>query len=200
VQFMLEEHLADIAYRVPYAALAKVFALIEATTKRLEKTSLLTAFFVLVIQRSAKGDTTSLLQAVYLCINRVRDRLRFVLTGRTDIGFQLSPDYIGIELGIGESLLVKAIAESTGRSIGVVKADLQAEGDLGKVAMVSECMPYPLFQEPHSVSSCFQNSKNSQKTLFKPKPLTLPFVFKNLKEIALSAGHSVRAIRMRPAI
>ncbi|KAI9070063.1 hypothetical protein FKP32DRAFT_1670756, partial [Trametes sanguinea] len=34
------------------------------------------------------------------------------------------------------------------------------------------------------------NSKNSQKTLFKPKPLTLPNVFKNLKEIALSSGHS----------
>ena len=58
--------------RVPYAALAKVFSLIEATTKRIEKTSLLTSFFLLVIRRSAKGDTQSLLQNVYLCINRVR--------------------------------------------------------------------------------------------------------------------------------
>lgn len=57
--------------RVPYAALAKVFALIEATTKRLEKTALLTSFLLLVIQRSAPGDTDSLLQTVYLCINRV---------------------------------------------------------------------------------------------------------------------------------
>lgn len=57
---------------IPYAALAKVFSLIEATTKRLEKTSLLTAFFLLVIRRSTKDDTQSLLQAVYLCINRVR--------------------------------------------------------------------------------------------------------------------------------
>jgi DNA ligase 1 len=65
---------------------------------------------------------------------------------------------------------VKAISESTGRSIAVVKADLKKEGDLGLVAM---------------------NSKNSQKTIIKPKPLTLPFVFKNLKEIALSTGHSV---------
>jgi ATP-dependent DNA ligase len=38
-----------------------------------------------------------------------------------------------------------------------------------------------------------QNSKNSQKTLFKPKPLTLPFVFQNLRDIALSAGHSSQA-------
>ncbi|KAF7791891.1 hypothetical protein EIP86_002915 [Pleurotus ostreatoroseus] len=136
---------------VPYAALAKVFALIEATTKRIEKTSLLTSFLLLVIQRSAKGDTNSLLQTVYLCINR------------------LCPDYVGIELGIGESLLVKAISESTGRSLAVVKNELKKEGDLGLVAM---------------------HSKNSQKTLFKPKPLTVPFVFKNLKEIATSSGHS----------
>lgn len=58
-------------FSVPYAALAKVFSLIEATTKRIEKTSLLTAFFLLVIRRSTEGDSKSLLQAVYLCINRV---------------------------------------------------------------------------------------------------------------------------------
>ncbi|KAG6868593.1 hypothetical protein C0993_000619 [Termitomyces sp. T159_Od127] len=139
---------------VPYAALTKTFSHIESTTKRLEKNAFLTSFLLLVIQRSAKDDYNSLLQAVYLCINR------------------LSPDYVGIELGIGESLLVKAIAESTGRTIAIIKADLQREGDLGLVAM---------------------NSKNSQKTLFKPKPLTIPFVFRNLKDIALTAGNSSQA-------
>ena len=49
---------------------------------------------------------------------------------------QLSPDYVGVELGIGESLLVKAIGESTGRSLAVIKSDLKKEGDLGLVAMV----------------------------------------------------------------
>jgi hypothetical protein len=58
--------------RVPYAALANAFALIEATTKRIEKTSLLTSLMLLVIQRSKEGDTDSLLRTVYLCINRVR--------------------------------------------------------------------------------------------------------------------------------
>ncbi|KAF8227418.1 DNA ligase I [Tricholoma matsutake] len=139
---------------VPYAALTQTFSLIEATTKRLEKTALLTSFLLLVIQRSAKGDSKSLLQAIYLCINR------------------LSPDYVGVELGIGESLLIKAIGESTGRSISTIKAELKKEGDLGLVAM---------------------NSKNSQKTLFKPKALTVPFVFQNLKEIALTSGHSSQA-------
>ncbi|KAF7320353.1 DNA ligase [Mycena kentingensis (nom. inval.)] len=139
---------------VPYAALTKTFALIEATTKRLEKNALLTSFLYLVIQRSGKNDSQSLLQAIYLCINK------------------LSPDYIGIELGIGESLVIKAIGASTGRSLATIKSDLKTEGDLGLVAM---------------------NSKNSQKTLFKPKPLTIPFVFSNLKEIALSTGHSSQA-------
>ncbi|KAI6136621.1 ATP-dependent DNA ligase [Pisolithus sp. B1] len=139
---------------VPYASLAKTFSLIEATTKRLEKTSLLTSFFFLVIQRRAKGDSSSLLQSVYLCINR------------------LSPDYVGVELGIGESLLIKAISESTGRSLATLKAELKKEGDLGLVAM---------------------NSKRGQKTLFRPRPLTVPFVFTNLREIALSSGHSSQA-------
>lgn len=62
----------DRCPRVPYAALAQAFSLIEATTKRLEKTALLTALFLLVIRRTGKGDTQSLLQTVYLCINRVR--------------------------------------------------------------------------------------------------------------------------------
>jgi DNA ligase 1 len=42
-----------------------------------------------------------------------------------------------VELGIGESLLIKAIGESTGRSASVIKAELKKEGDLGLVAMVS---------------------------------------------------------------
>lgn len=53
-----------------------------------------------------------------------------------NIWFQLSPDYVGVELGIGESLLIKAISESTGRSLATIKADLKKEGDLGLVAMV----------------------------------------------------------------
>ena len=44
------------------------------------------------------------------------------------------------------------------------------------------------FSNSHYV---WQSSKNSQKTLFKPKPLTIPFVFSNLRDIALSTGHSV---------
>lgn len=98
--------------------------MIEATTKRIEKTAYLTSLLYTVINRSRgkdgtqASDTQTLLQTVYLCINR------------------LSPDYIGVELGIGESLLIKAISESTGRSVPSIKADLKKEGDLGLVAIV----------------------------------------------------------------
>lgn len=44
---------------------------------------------------------------------------------------------MGIELGIGESLIIKAIAQSTGRKPADIKADLLKVGDLGLVAEVS---------------------------------------------------------------
>ena len=112
------------ANSAPYALLAHAFSLIEGTTKRIEKTCFLTSLLHTIISRSRAGqggvgaDADTLLQTVYLCINR------------------LSPDYEGIELGIGESLLIKAISESTGRNTQGVKEDLKKEGDLGLVAMV----------------------------------------------------------------
>lgn len=44
---------------------------------------------------------------------------------------------MGVELGIGETLIVKAIAQSTGRSAQQIKQDLVKVGDLGLVAEVS---------------------------------------------------------------
>ena len=61
---------------------------------------------------------SNLLQCVYLTINRI------------------APDYEGLELGIGESLLVKAIAESSGRSVAQIKSELEKTGDLGDIAQV----------------------------------------------------------------
>lgn len=103
---------------VPYSALASTFVDIEATTKRLIILETLTNFFVKVIRLSPDD----LLSCVYLCINR------------------LCPDYEGLELGIGESLLIKSIAQSTGRDVARLKKDLEQKGDLGLVAIVSGSM------------------------------------------------------------
>jgi predicted transcriptional regulator len=47
-----------------------------------------------------------------------------------------------LELGIGESLLLKAIAESTGREMKKIKQDYAEIGDLGVVAMVGTAQAF----------------------------------------------------------
>lgn len=125
----------DLTGRVPYAALVTTFEKIEKTTKRLEILEILTQFLLAVAKRDTATDAknSNLLKVVYLCINRVSQLIRASVAG---LIVQLCPDYMGIELGIGETLLVKAIAESTGRAATKIKDDLRKEGDLGKVAMV----------------------------------------------------------------
>ncbi|GJN94118.1 hypothetical protein Rhopal_007192-T1 [Rhodotorula paludigena] len=130
---------------VPYAALTATFSKIAATTKRLEISAYLTHFLVEVIEKTPED----LLKTVYLCINR------------------LAPEYESLELGIGESLLMKAIGESCGRTLAQVKAEYKKIGDLGEVAF---------------------NSRTRQKTLFKSKPLVVRGVFDELKKVAKTSG------------
>ncbi|KAI7869485.1 ATP-dependent DNA ligase [Spinellus fusiger] len=80
---------------------------------------------------------------------------------------KLCPDYEGLELGIGESFLIKTIVNNTGRTTQNVKADYKRVGDLGTVALTS---------------------KSSQKTLAPIKPLMVRHVFEVLKEIASISG------------
>ncbi|KLU88998.1 DNA ligase 1 [Magnaporthiopsis poae ATCC 64411] len=134
---------------VPYAALCTTFSLVELTTKRLiimEHCSL----FLRQVLRLTPGD---LLPTVLLMINK------------------LAADYAGIELGIGESLIMKAIGESTGRSLAVIKQDQKEIGDLGLVAV---------------------KSRSTQPTMFKPKPLTVRGVHTGLVGIATVSGNGAQ--------
>lgn len=83
---------------------------------------------------------------------------------------KLAPDYVGLELGIAETSLMKVIAQTTGRSLAQIKADAQTTGDLGIVA---------------------EKSKSNQRMMFTPAPLTVDGVFNKLKDIANMSGHSV---------
>lgn len=131
---------------VPYAALCTTFSLIEMTTKRL----IISAHCSLFLRQVLRLTADDLLHTIHLMINK------------------LAADYAGIELGIGESLIMKAIGESTGRSLQVIKADQNEIGDLGLVAA---------------------KSRSNQPTMFKPRALTVKGVRDGLMGIATVAGH-----------
>ncbi|KAF2276151.1 DNA ligase 1 [Westerdykella ornata] len=134
---------------VPYAALCTTFSKIEMTTKRLE----ILAHCSLFLRQVLRLTPADLLPTVMLMINK------------------LAADYAGIELGIGESLIMKAISESTGRNLKQIKADHNDTGDLGLVAA---------------------KSRSKQPTMFKPKPLTVRGVHQGLMTIALITGQNAQ--------
>ncbi|KAI6397483.1 hypothetical protein MCOR24_008996 [Pyricularia oryzae] len=134
---------------VPYAALCTTFSLVELTTKRLIIIEHCSRF----LRQVLKLTPEDLLPTVLLMINK------------------LAADYAGIELGIGESLIMKAIGESTGRSLAIIKQDQREIGDLGLVAV---------------------KSRSTQPTMFKPKPLTVRGVFAGLTNIATITGNGAQ--------
>ncbi|KAJ1649509.1 ATP-dependent DNA ligase Cdc17, partial [Coemansia sp. RSA 25] len=82
---------------------------------------------------------------------------------------KIAPDHEGIELGIGEAMLIKSIASATGKQVARVKQEQQELGDLGLVV---------------------QRGKSGQRTMFKPKPLSISKVFTTFREIASTNGSS----------
>ncbi|KFY27090.1 hypothetical protein V493_03701 [Pseudogymnoascus sp. VKM F-4281 (FW-2241)] len=134
---------------VPYAALCTTFSLIEMTTKRL----IIAAHCSLFLRQVLRLTPDDLLPTVLLMINK------------------LAADYAGVELGIGESLIMKAIGEATGRSLAVIKQDQKEIGDLGLVAV---------------------KSRSNQPTMYKPKPLTVRGIHKSLLDIAVMQGNGAQ--------
>ncbi|KAF5093352.1 hypothetical protein D0Z00_004096 [Geotrichum galactomycetum] len=132
---------------LPYSLIVNTFEQVESTSSRLKIIAYTSELFLEVLRTSPEDLST----VAYLCINR------------------LGPDYEGLELGLGESLIIKSLAEATGRTQAQIKTDYRDLGDLGEIAM---------------------KSRNKQPTMFKPKPLSINVVFKNLEEIAKTTGAS----------
>lgn len=50
---------------------------------------------------------------------------------------KVAPDYDSLELGIGDTILFKALAEATGCTVAKLKVEFQNKGDIGLVAEVN---------------------------------------------------------------
>ncbi|CCH61258.1 hypothetical protein TBLA_0E02050 [Henningerozyma blattae CBS 6284] len=132
---------------LPYADLCQLFETIESESSRLTITNLCTAFF----SRTLQLDPSLLVPVTYLCINK------------------LGPDYSGVELGLGEGLLLKAIGSACGVSQQQLKLQYRKLGDLGQLAMSTRVLQPTI-------------------TMFKLEPLTITKVFDTLAKIAASQG------------
>jgi DNA ligase-1 len=139
----------DAGKNAPYTALCTVFARIESISARLEIQQALTDIFRLTLLRNPKD----MYNLIYLASNSV------------------APAYECVELGVGDSILIKAIGEASGTNPSMIKRKYEHEGDLGTVAMAA---------------------KGKQRTLgfgMKPKPLLAQEVLTSFKAIATTTGN-----------
>ncbi|TKY88995.1 hypothetical protein EX895_002236 [Sporisorium graminicola] len=129
----------------PYALLTHAFVNITATRSRLAITTLLTN----LLRTVRAHDPESLLPTVYLVSNHI------------------APPYDGIELGLGGSIINKAIKSVTGKSARFMKQVWDKTGDPGDVAY---------------------EAKKDVKALVRPAPITVQRLFSNLHSIARLSG------------
>jgi len=126
-----------------YGVVAEHFERLEATTKRLEMFDILSELF----KKTPQEDVDKL---VYI----IQERLR--------------PAFEGVEIGMADKMLEKAIARATGTDLKRVKELYKKKGDLGLVAE--------------------ELSGKQTHKLVKPKELTLADVYNGFLEVAKVSG------------
>lgn len=155
--YKVEDVIQDaVSSPVLYVELAKIFDKIEGISSRLEIQAIFTKFLRQILQFAPED----LPAAIYMACNSV------------------APAYECVELGIGDSLLITAIAEAYGSKDKAIKDKYEDKGDLGLVA---------------------QNAKSKQRTLgfgAKPKPLVMSQVLQVFREIASITGNSSRKLKI----
>ncbi|KAF3814783.1 hypothetical protein GH733_017059 [Mirounga leonina] len=138
---------------VPYLAVARTFEKIEEVSARLRMVETLSNLLRSVVALSPPD----LLPILYLSLNR------------------LGPPQQGLELGVGDGVLLKAVAQATGRQLESVKAEAAEKGDVGLVA---------------------ENSRSTQRLMLPPPALTATGVFTKFQDIARLAGSASTAKKM----
>ncbi|MCQ2973157.1 MAG: DNA ligase, partial [archaeon] len=131
-----------------YKELVNVYEDLSATTKRLEKTAIIASFL----------ETVELEEL---------PKLTLMIQGR------VFPPWSKDEQGIGDKLVMKAVADAVGVSVDKVEDSLREEGDIGAAA-----------------EKLFKNK--AQQTFF-AKTLTVDFVFNQLRKLAHISGNQSTA-------
>ncbi|XP_028186712.1 DNA ligase 1-like isoform X2 [Glycine soja] len=132
---------------VPFLFLCLVFDIISQESKRIVITDIVCNLLRTVMHCTPED----LVKVVYLSANRI------------------APAHEGVELGIGEASITKALAEAYGTNEAWIKTQYQKKGDLGLVA---------------------KESRSSQPMImmFKPEVLTIRKVFNTFRLIAKEYG------------
>ncbi|XP_020973413.1 DNA ligase 1 isoform X4 [Arachis ipaensis] len=130
---------------VPFSLLALALDMISMEPGRIKMTDIVCNLMKTVIYSTPED----LVPLIYLFAKRV------------------APAHEGLELGIGETSIIRALAEATGSTESKIKTQYQKVGDLGKVA--KEC-------------------RSSQSMMRKPEALTIRKVFNTFRLIAKESG------------
>jgi len=135
-----------------FVQVAEFWNAVEKASSRLKMTGLVAA----ALEKAEKEDVENL---IYLSQGK------------------LSPDYRGLEVGMGEKFVVEAIAKSSGYAKEEVHKDYKKIGDLGEVA-----------------ENLSENKK--QSSLFKEE-LSLKKVFSNMVKISKTEGKGSQQTKIR---
>ena len=127
-----------------YQELVNIYSQLESTTKRLEKTEIISNFL-----KKLDGETLS--------------EVGLLILGK------VYPSWSDEEIGIGNKLLMKAVAEATGTTIEKVEDSVRDEGDIGL--------------------ACIKLVKNKTQQTFFSKPLTIDFVFNSIRKLSTISGN-----------
>lgn len=139
--------------KVPFLAVARTFEKIEEVSARLKMVETLSNLLRSVVALSPPD----LLPVLYLSLNR------------------LGPPQQGLELGVGDGVLLRAVAQATGRQLESIRAEVAEKGDVGLVA---------------------ENSRSTQRLMLPPPPLTVSGVFTKFCDIARLTGSASMAKKM----
>ncbi|MCD6409631.1 MAG: ATP-dependent DNA ligase [Candidatus Verstraetearchaeota archaeon] len=144
-----------------YSLLVETYEKIEATTKRLEMTGYLVDLF-------AKSD------------REVIDKVIYLTQGK------LYPDYLGIELGMAEKLIIRSISLAAGVSTHEIDKIFKELGDVGRTAEQA----LSTMKKQASLFDFFQAAGAREE-------LTVQKVYETLDRIARAAGEGAQETKIR---